>query len=236
MLIWDLRYGLRMLRKSPGFTAVAVLTLALGIGATTAVFTLIQQVMLRSLPVARPDQLWLIGGSDRCCFSNGYTQGNGEEPQNSWTFFSWEAYKHLRANTSAFEKLAAFQPGEANAYLAVRRTGSSTPVETRNGEYVSGNFFETLGISAWRGRLFTEADDQEGAPPVAVMSFRIWRGNYGSDPSVAGGTYEINGHPFTVVGVAPPGFFGAKMDSEDMPDFLAAADDRAADCRPDFAP
>jgi predicted permease len=208
-----------MLRKSPGFTAVAVLTLALGIGATTAVFTLIQQVMLRSLPVARPAQLWLIGGSDRCCFSNGYTQGNGEESQNSWTFFSWEAYKHLRANTPAFEKLAAFQPGEANAYLAVRRTGSSTPVETRNGEYVSGNFFETLGISAWRGRLFVDADDQQGAPPVAVMSFRIWREKYGSDSAVAGGTYEINGQPFTVVGVAPPGFFGAKMDSEGMPDF-----------------
>ncbi|HEY1525481.1 MAG TPA: ABC transporter permease [Candidatus Angelobacter sp.] len=220
MLIWDLRYGLRMLRKSPGFTAVAVLTLALGIGATTAVFTLIQQVMLRSLPVARADQLWLIGGSDACCFSNGYTQGNGDDlSPNSWNFFSWEAYKHLRANTPAFEKLAAFQVGEANAYLAVRSTGSSTPVETRNGEYVSGNFFETLGISAWRGRLFTDADDREGAPPVAVMSFRIWREKYGSNPSVAGGTYEINGQQFTVVGVAPPGFFGAKIDSEDMPDF-----------------
>ncbi len=220
VLIWDLRYGLRMLRKSPGFTAVAVLTLALGIGATTAIFTLIQQVMLRSLAVARPDQLWRIGDSDRCCFANGYTQGNGDDlSQNNWNFFSWEAYKHLRANTPAFENLAAFQVGEANAYLAVRRTRSSAPVETRNGEYVSGNFFATFGISAWRGRLFTDADDQEGAPPVAVMSFRIWRGKYGSDPSVAGGTYEINGQPFTVVGVAPPGFFGAKIDSEDMPDF-----------------
>jgi putative ABC transport system permease protein len=220
MLIWDLRYGLRMLRKSPGFTAVAVLTLALGIGATTAVFTLIQQVMLRSLPVARPEQLWLIGGSDRCCFSNGYMQGNGDDlSHNNWNFFSWEAYKHLRTNTPEFEKLAAFQVGEANAYLAVRRAGASTAVETHNGEYVSGNFFETLGVSAWLGRLFTDADDHEGAPPVAVMSFRIWRAKYGSDPSVAGGTYEINGHLFTIVGVAPPGFFGAKMDSEGMPDF-----------------
>ena len=220
MLIWDLRYGLRMLRKSPGFTAVAVLTLALGIGATTAIFTLIQQVMLRSLAVARPDQLWRIGDSDSCCFSNGYTQGNGGFlPQNNWNFFSWEAYKHFRANTPAFENLAAFQVGEFNAYLAVRRTGSSTPVETRNGEYVSGNFFETFRISAWRGRLFTDADDREDAPPVAVMSFRIWQGRYGSDPSVAGATYQINGHSFTVVGVAPPGFFGAKIDSGNMPDF-----------------
>jgi predicted permease len=209
-----------MLRKSPGFTFVAVLTLALGIGATTAIFTLIQQVMLRSLPVARPDQLWRVGDSDGCCFSNGYTQGNdGSIAQNSWNFFSLEAYKHFRANTPAFENLAAFQVGEANAYLAVRRAGSSAPVETRNGEYVSGNFFETFGVSAWRGRLFTDADDQENAPPVAVMSFRIWQAKYGSDPSVAGANYEINGHPFTVIGVAPPGFFGAKIDSGNMPDF-----------------
>lgn len=220
MLIWDLRFGLRMLRKSPGFTAVAVLTLALGIGATTAIFTLIHQVMLRSLAVARPDQLWRIGDSNICCFSNGYTQGKGGSvPQNNWNFFSWEAYKHFRANTPAFEDLAAFQVGEANAYLAVRRTGSSTPVETRNGEYISGNFFETFGISAWRGRLFSDADDREEAPPVAVMSFRIWREKYGSDPSVAGATFQINGQPFTVVGVAPPGFFGAKIADSDMPDF-----------------
>lgn len=220
LLIWELRFGLRTLRKSPGFTVVVILTLALGIGATTAIFTLIQQVMLRSLAVTRPDQLWRIGDSDRCCFANGYTQSNGNDgSQNSWNFFSWEAYKHLRANTPAFENLAAFQLGEANAYLAVRRTGSSASVDTRNGEYVSGNFFATFGVSAWRGRLFTDADDQEGAPPVAVMSFRIWRTKYGSDPSVAGATYEINGHPFTVIGVAAPGFLGAKIDSEDMPDF-----------------
>ena len=219
-LIWDFRYGLRMLRKSPGFTAVAVLTLALGIGATTAIFTLIQQVMLRSLEVARPNQLWRIGDSDRCCFANGYTQGDGDSlPQNNWNFFSWEAYRHFRANTPAFENLAAFQLGEANAYLAVRRAGSATAVETRNGEYVSGNFFETFGISAWRGRLFTDVDDREDASPVAVMSFRIWQGKYGSDPSVAGATYEINGHPFTIIGVAAPGFFGAKIDSANMPDF-----------------
>ena len=220
-LLQDVRYALRQLRKSPGFTLTAVLTLALGIGGTTAIFTLIQQVMLRSLPVARPDQLWHVGDSDHCCFSNGYTQGSGRfQPENHWIFFSWEAYKYLRANTPAFENLAAFQPGQYNGYLAVRPAGSSTAVEMRNGEYVSGNFFETFGISAWRGRLFTDADDREGAPPVAVMSFRIWREKYGSDASVAGKTYEFNGHPFTIVGVAAPTFFGAKLDSGgNMPDF-----------------
>lgn len=219
-LMWDLRYGLRRLRKSPGFTVVAVLTLALGIGATSAIFTLIQQVMLQLLAVPRPDQLWRIGDSDTCCFSNGYTQGNGGGlPQNNWNFFSWEAYKHLRANTRAFENLAAFQVGEANAYLAVRRAGSPAPVEMQNGEYVSGNFFATFGISAWRGRLFTDGDDQEGAPPVAVMSYRIWQENYGSNPAVAGTTFQINGQPFTVVGVAPPGFLGAKIADSNMPDF-----------------
>jgi hypothetical protein len=210
--IWrDLRYAVRQLGRSPAFTATAVVTLALGIGATTAIFTLVQQVMLRSLPVVKPEQLWRIGDSDLCCYSARYTQGD-------WQFFSWEAYKLFRANTPAFQDLAAFQVGEGNAELGVRRAGSPAPAETRNGEYVSGNFFETLGISAWRGRLFSDADDREGAPPVAVMSFHAWQDKYGSDPSVVGATYQINGHPFTMIGVAPPGFFGAKVSVGSMPD------------------
>ena len=218
MLWQDLGYGLRMQRKSPGFTLVAVFTLALGIGATTAIFTLVQQVMLRSLPVARPDQLWRIGDTVRCCHSNGYTQGDGNFlPQNDWSFFSWEAYKLFRANTPAFEDLAALQVG--NVALGVRRAGSSAPVETGNGEYVSGNFFRTFGISARRGRLFIDADEQEGMPPVAVMSFHTWQEKYRSDPSVVGATYQINGHSFTMIGVAPPGFFGAKVADSNMPDF-----------------
>jgi putative ABC transport system permease protein len=209
-LIQDSRYGLRMLRKSPGFTAVAVLTLAMGIGATTAIFTLVQQVMLRPLPVVQPEQLLRIGDAVRCCHAYGYTQGN-------WSFFSWETYKLFRANTSAFEDLAAFQVG--NAGLGVRRAGAGAPAEAFNGEFVSGNFFRTFGTSAWRGRLFTDADDQDGAPPVAVMSFHTWQGKYGSDPSVVGATYQINGNPFTMIGITPPSFFGAKVDSGDMPDF-----------------
>jgi putative ABC transport system permease protein len=208
----DVRHTVRQLGRSPAFTVTVVLTLALGIGATTAIFTLIEQVMLRSLPVTRPEQLWRIGDSDDCCYSARYTQED-------WNFFSWEAYKLFRAQTPAFEDLAAFQPGEGNAELGVRRAGSRAPVEPRNGEYVSGNFFRTFGVAAWRGRLFTDTDDVEGAPPVAVMSFHTWQEKYGSDPSVVGAIYQINSHSFTVVGIAPPSFFGAKVDSSGMPDF-----------------
>jgi predicted permease len=213
----DVRYALRQLRKSPGFAVTAILTLALGIGATTAIFTLIQQVILRSLPVVKPAQLWRVGDAVSCCYAQGFTQ-TSDEKTNDWSLFSWEAYKEFRANTPAFQDLAAFEIGEGNAQLAVRRAGSSSPPQTSNGEYVSGNFFRTFGLSAWRGRLFTDVDDRQGASPVAVMSFHAWQQQYGSDPSVVGGTYAINGHSFTVIGVAPPGFFGAKIDDGSMPD------------------
>ncbi len=219
-ILSDSRFALRQLRKSPGFTSVAILTLALGIGGTTAIFTLVQQVMLQSLPVSRPEQLWRVGDATICCYSNGYSQGGGDvRPLNDWTLFSWEAYKVFRTGTAAFDDLAAFQVGDANAHLGVRRAGSLASAEPRNGEYVSGNFFKTFGIAAWHGRLFDDADDAEGAPPVAVISFQAWQGKYGSDPSVVGARYDVNGHPFTIVGVAPSGFFGAKIASADMPDF-----------------
>ena len=102
---------------------------------------------------------------------------------------------------------------------ASARAGSQGPADTRNGEYVSGNFFRTLGVQPWIGRLMTDADDQQGAPSVAVMSYHIWKDKYGADPSVVGASYQINGHPFTVIGVAPPGFYGAKLDGWGMPDF-----------------
>jgi predicted permease len=206
---------LRQLRKSPGFTLTAVLTLALGIGATTAIFTLVEQVMLQSLPVNRPDQLWRIGDQPRCCNWEGYSQDGDDEPSD-WSLFPWEAYKLFRANTAGFQDLAAL--GAGNESLAVRRAGSAGPPDTANGQYVSGNFFKTLGVSAWRGRLFVDADDLEGAPPVAVMSFHAWQEKYGSDPSVVGSTYQINGHAFTIIGVAPAGFIGAKMVDWGMPD------------------
>jgi putative ABC transport system permease protein len=214
-LLQDVRYALRQLGKSPGFTLTAVLTLALGIGATTAIFTLVQQVMLQSLPVAKPDQLWRIGDQPHCCDWGGYSQDSDGEAGN-WSLFSWEAYKLFRANTPGFQDLAALQAG--NMPLVVQRPSSSGPPDTANGQYVSGNFFQTLGISAWRGRLFVDADDVEGAPPVAVMSFHAWQEKYGSDPSVVGSTYRINRQAFTIIGVAPAGFIGAKMTSWGLPD------------------
>jgi putative ABC transport system permease protein len=207
----DLRDALRQLWKAPGVTSTAVVTLALGIGATTAIFTLVHQVMLKSLPVTKPQELWRIGDKVRCCNWGGYTQGDGD-----FSLFSWEAYRHFRAQTPEFIDLAALQAG--NAQLGVRRAGSGAPADTRNGEFVSGNFFRTFGVQPWIGRLMADADDVEGAPPVAVMSFRIWSQKYASDPSVVGATYQINGHPFTVIGVAPPGFYGAKLAGWGMPD------------------
>src|SRR5258708_5448072 len=209
-MLADLRDAVRQLRKAPGFTATALMTLALGIGATTAIFTLVHQVMLKSLPVTKPSELWRIGDKSPCCNWGGYTQDS------DFSLFSWEAYQNFPAHTPEFVDLSALQAG--NSPLGVRREGSQSAADTRNGEYVSGNFFRTFGVQPWVGRLFTDDDDREGAPPVAVMSYRIWHDKYGSDPSVVGASYQINGHPFTVVGVAAPGFFGAKLAGWGMPD------------------
>src|SRR6476469_7608796 len=113
----NLREALRQLRKSPGFTGTAVITLALGIGATTAIFTLVHQVMLKSLPVSKPEELWRIGDKIRCCNWGGYTQGSDGD----FSLFSWEAYQNFRAHTSEFADLAALQAG--NAPLGVRKAG-----------------------------------------------------------------------------------------------------------------
>ncbi len=209
----DLRDALRTMRKAPGFTITAILTLALGIGATTAIFTLVHQVLLKSLPVTRPEQLWKIGDKNRCCNWGGYTQGG----EGDFALFSGEAYLHFRGHTPEFSDLAALQAG--NTALGVRKAGSAAASETRNGEYVSGNFFKTFGVTPWQGRLLTDSDDREGVPPVAVMSFHVWQDKYASDRSVVGSVYQINGHPFTVIGVAAPGFYGAKMAGGGLPDF-----------------
>ena len=211
MLLQDLRYTLRQLRKSPGFTVTSVVTLALGIGATTAIFTLVHAVLLKSLPVTRPDELWRIGKKVHCCNWGGYTQSE------EFSLFNNELYHRFKDNTPAFAELAAFQGG--NTGVGARRAGSTQPAETRNGQFVSGNFFSTFGVGAWMGRTLNPSDDREGAPPVAVMSYHAFKEKYGSDPSVVGSVFQLDNTPFTVVGVGAPGFFGADMRGWGMPDF-----------------
>ncbi|HXX22956.1 MAG TPA: ABC transporter permease [Terriglobia bacterium] len=209
--LWkDVRYGLRILRKNPGFTAVAVITLALGIGANTAIFTLVDAVMLRALPVANPGQLYRLGDNNNCCVMTGTQNGD------SYVLYSYPLYENLRDRTPEFSEMAAFTPFLID--LSVRRSHVSSPAEPYNGQYVSGNYFSMFGVRAIAGRALMASDDKPGAPPTAVMNYHTWQRQFGSDPSVIGTTFTINTVPYTVVGVAPPGFYGDTLRS-DPPDF-----------------
>src|SRR3984885_11216232 len=161
-MVEDIRYALRQFLKTPGFTITAILTLALGIGATTAIFTLIHAVLLKSLPVAKPNELIRIGDNENCCINGGM--------QDDWSLFSTEQYRRFKENTPGFSSLAAFQAGRAQ--VGVRRAGSEHGAEPFGAEYVSGNAFDTFGLSAWAGRLLKPSDDVKGAPLVAVLSYR----------------------------------------------------------------
>ena len=209
-LLQDIRYAARLLRKSPGFTLTSIITLALGIGATTAIFTLVNAVMLKSLPVTRPDQLWRIGKKVHCCEWGGYTQW-GE-----FSIFNNQLYRDFKDHTPAFEELAAFQAGSTG--LGVRRAGSPKPAEPQTGQFVSGNFFSTFGVGPWIGRVINPSDDREGATPVAVLSYHAWKDKFNSDPTVVGSAYLFNNNPFTIVGVAAPGFAGADLRGWGMAD------------------
>src|SRR2546430_3020623 len=210
-LAQDTRYTLRGLRKAPAFTIATVLTLALGIGATTSIFTLVHAVLLKSVPVANPGELYRLGKESRCCYQGGYSQ------KQEFSLVSYDLYKYLRDNTKGFSELAAFPAFEP--LFGVRRAGSSEAAQSYPGEFVSGNYFSMFGITAYAGRFLTNADDQPNAPPVAVMSYRLWQEKYGLDPSVIGGVFEVDGKPFSVVGITPPGFFGDSLRSS-PPDFF----------------
>jgi hypothetical protein len=203
----NVRYALRQFRLAPIFTVAAVLTLALGIGGTTAIFTLIHAIMLRSLPVSDPARLYRVGTGDNCCVQGG--------PQDEWGMFSYPLIERLATQMPEFEEFTAFQAGRSR--LSVRRQGVESTARPLRSEYVTGHYFSTLGVGAFGGRVLTPDDDQASAPPVAVLSHRAWQTTYGGDTSVVGSTFLIEGHPFTIVGVAPPGFFGEMLES-DPPD------------------
>src|SRR4051812_25170686 len=196
-LMRDLRYGVRRLRASPAFTAVAIVTLALGIGANTAIFTLVEGFLLRSLPVSDPQQLYRIGDRNTCCY-----YGNFESPDGDFDLFSYDLYKRFRGSAPEFEQLAAVQAGGAG-YSVQYGSATARPLRV---EFVSGNYFSTLGVSAFAGRPFGESDDGMGAPPVLVISYTAWETEFGRDPAIVGATVYVKRHPFTVAGIAPPGF------------------------------
>jgi predicted permease len=200
-VVAELRYAVRQFREARIFTATAVLTLALGIGGTTAIFTLIHAVMLRSLPVSDPSRLYRVGAGDNCCVQGG--------PQDRWGMFSLPLFERLKAALPEFEELTAFQAGGAR--VSVRRQHGDTTSRPVRSEYVTGNYFSTLGVSAFGGRVFTAADDTPAADPVVVVSHHLWQGTYGADPSIVGATLFVEGHAFTVAGVTPPGFFGETL-------------------------
>ncbi len=200
----NIRYAIRQLRKSPGFTLTVIVTIALGIGANTAIFTLVHEVMLKSLPVVDPGTLYRIGDKDDCCVNTGFLNEDGD-----FDLFSYDLYTHFRDNTPEFEQLAAMQAG--NGGHTVRR--GSEPAKFLPTEYVSGNYFSTFGIGAYAGRVFSPQDDTPGAAPAVVMSYAAWQSEYGGDPSVVGSTFYIQGVPVTVVGITPAGFFGDRIKS-----------------------
>jgi len=193
----DLRLAFRRLRQQPGFTLVAVLTLTLGLGANTAVFTLVHALMLRSLPVERPSELYRLGDTTDCCVNSGL--------QTSYSLFSFRLFEHLKANAPEFSELAAFQANTTS--LGVRRTGE-VAARALQGSFVTGNYFTMFGVKPAAGRVLEAGDDRPGAPPVAVMSHWAWAGRYGQDPTVVGDSFMVNGRALTIVGIASPQFFG----------------------------
>jgi predicted permease len=204
-LIQDVRYGLRMLAKSPGFTATAVLTLSLGIGANAAIFTLVNAVLLKNLSVADPKTLLRLGDTNDCCV------GAGVGDDGDYALFPTDAYEQLKKNAPEFEELAAMQAGWTARPVIVRRDGSRESARSVMGEFVSGNYFRTFGLQPHAGRLLTDSDDIEGAPVAAVMNYQTWQNNYAGDPAVVGSTFFMNTKPVTVVGIAPRGYFGDRL-------------------------
>jgi len=207
LLIQDLTYAFRQLRKAPGFTITVILTLALGIGANAAIFTLVNAILLRNLPVTDPKTLVRIGDTNDCCVNSGYND-NGD-----YALFSTDTYLMFKKELPEFEELAAMESGFDYRPLTARREGPQTVAKSMMGEFVSGNYFRTFGLQPAAGRLFIDADDTKGAAFTAVMSYDTWAHDYGSDPSVVGSTFLINTQPVTIIGIAPKGYYGDRLTS-----------------------
>ena len=218
-ILQDLRYGLRMLVNSPGFAALIVLSLALGIGANSAIFSTINALMLRTLPVHDPQSLYLLQWTMKSMQIDPFVNDlEGDEDQDEHTggaasySFSYPAYERLQKNNAAFSDTFAFAANEEQANFGLDGTASSGIVQG-----VSGNLFEGLGVSPMLGRAILPSDDERGAAPVAVASYEFWKTRMGAQPGAVGKTIAINGSPLTIVGVAPEEFSG--LDPGVAPDF-----------------
>ena len=198
------RYAIRLLLKSPGFTAVAVISLALGIGANTALFSVVDAMLLKMLPVKDPERLVLFRSMALREFSPGYYSGNaGRDPmtgQRWMTSFPYQSFQRMREQESA---LGYCRFGGVS--LNVNADGRA---DVAVGQAVSGNYFAVLGVQPWRGRVLTEDDDKPAANPVAVLSHRYWQQRFGANPAVISQQINLNTVPFTVAGITPPGFEG----------------------------
>ena len=206
-LAQDVRFALRQLAKTPGFTVTVLLTLALGIGANAAIFTLVNAMLLRNLPVTDPKSLVRIGDRDDCCVNGGWIDSG------DYSLFSTDSYYMFKKSLPEFEELAAMESGYAWRPLTVRRAGPQTVAKSVMGTFVSGNYFRVFGLSPAAGRFFVDADDQKGAPITAVMSYDAWQQDYNGDPSVVGSTFYVNTKPVTIIGIAPKGFYGDRLDT-----------------------
>jgi predicted permease len=212
-LLKDIRYGLRGLLRRPAFTIVALVILALGIGANTAIFTLINAVVLKPLPVSKPEELVLFNDSP----SEGTRTSDGDISSGRWDFFSYSAYRYFRERDHSFQELSAFRSGESR--LSVRRADaqSGEPAQRASGHLVSGNYFAVMGVNALEGRVLTNEDDSPAAHPAAVISNGYWKQKLSGDTQVVGKEILLNGTAFTIVGVMPPEFFGERV--RRSPDF-----------------
>jgi macrolide transport system ATP-binding/permease protein len=209
----DVRYALRQLGKAPGFTITAVLTLALGIGANATIFTLVNAMLLKNLPVADPKSLVRVGDAYQCCV-NDEALDDGD-----YALFSTNTYEQFKRNTPEFEELSAMQAGFGFFDpLTTRRDGDGNLAHSSVSEFVSGNYFKTFGLRPGAGRFLRDADDRKGAPVVAVMSYEAWTNDYNRDSSVIGSTFWMNTKPVTIVGIAPQGFYGDRLTTA-PPDF-----------------
>jgi predicted permease len=197
----DLTAAARRLCEAPGFTLVCVLTLALGIGGNTAVFTLVDRVLLKPLPVQRPSELYRVGNTDACCVNSGL--------QGSFSLFSYDLYTQIRDAAPQFTHLAAVQAN--TRAVTIGRANDDTPFETLNGVFISGNYFQVFELVPATGRLIQPIDDERGAAPVAVLGYNAWVERFQARGDVVGRTITLNGVPATIIGVAPRGFYGETL-------------------------